>query len=413
MQRQARWFAVATTISSVLLGSTAAHAVEIQAGDDWKIKATGFAAGFLQFNLCDHSAATVDGGFACNTGPGGNNRSAISNGLGVGSLGLTASTQKSDWDLGVTSEVWSGINSTSKGGKIGFGETSPSMRQSFVFFGRKDLGTFKVGRMFGVFGSEGIASDMTLAGVGSGAAGVSGAGNSTLGRIGVGYIFADFFPQIQYNSPDLHGFQVVASIIQAFDAAPMAGVNPVSLIEHPLPGLMGKATFDWKGDFAGRAWVGGWGQSSTSTNGQFTSEQSVFSSAFDFGTRLEFAGASLTGYGFLGDGVGTTAPMRDGVALVNGLPAKRKSVGYYGQLSYTIKDLKFGTSYGATYLDLASGEQAAGTLYRSNSSVIGGVYYKLGGVVTIAGEWTHTMSKNQLDEKIRDNSFALGTSAGF
>jgi predicted porin len=406
------WVAVASMVASVLLAAPAAYAVDVTAGD-WKLGLSGFASGYLQHGFCDHADTQVAGGFACNTGPGGDNRSSVSNGLGVGHFGITAATEKNGWELGGTGEIWSGINSTS-GGKTGFGETSPSLRQSYVFFGSKRFGTLKAGRMFGVFGSDAIANDMSLAGVGSGAAGVSGqVGNSTLGRIGAGYIFADFFPQIQYATPQLAGFQLVASIIQGFDAVPMADINGVKLIEHPLPGAMAKATFDWKGLLAGRAWVSGWLQSSSSSNTQFASEQKITSSAADLGARFDLKFLSLVGYFFAGDGVGNTAPLRDGVALVDGLPAKRRSNGYYTQLAGRIAGLKLGASYGACNLSPASGEMAAELLVKRNSSVIGGAYYTIGEVVTVAAEWTNTTSMNQAGAKVRDNSLALGASAGF
>jgi predicted porin len=413
MPRYARWLSAVTTIASSLLAApTAALAVEVPAGD-WKIALSGFASGYLQQGFCDHSTKTIAGGFACNTGPGGENRSSIANGLGVGHFGVAASTTKDGWDLGGMGEIWSGINSTS-GGKTGFGETSPSLRQSYAFFGSKEVGTFKLGRMFGVFASDAIANDMTLKGVGSGGAGISGqVGNSTLGRIGVGYIFADFFPQIQYATPDLGGVQLVASVIQAFDAVPMAAVNSVSLVEHSLPGVMAKATYDWKGPLAGHAWVSGWAQRSSSSNGQFATDQKVTSTAVDVGARLDLDKLSLVGYLFAGDGVGNTAAVRDGVTLVDGLPRKRSSNGYYGQLTYALGALKMGASYGASNLFRAPGESGASLLVRSNSSAIGGAYYSLGSVVMLAAEWTHTISKNQLGDRVADNSLALGASAGF
>jgi predicted porin len=404
--------ALPSMVASALLAAPAANAVDLAAGD-WKLGLSGFASGYAQHGFCDHTDTKVAGGFACNTGLGGENRSSVSNGLGVGHFGISASTQKNDWDLGGVGEIWSGINSTN-GGKTGFGETSPSLRQSYAFFGGKRFGTLKLGRMFGVFASDAIASDMSLAGVGSGAAGVSGqVGNSTLGRIGAGYIFADFFPQIQYTTPSLAGFQLTAAVIQGFDAVPMADVNGVKLIEHTLPGTMAKLTFDWSGALAGRAWTGGWLQSSSSSNGQLASEETITSSAVDVGARLDFKVLSLVGYFFTGNGVGNTAPLRDGVALVNMLPVKRASNGYYTQLTARIAHLKLGASYGACNLSPADGETGAALLVKRNASVIGGAYYSLGDVVTLAAEWTNTTSMNQAGDKVGDNSVALGASAGF
>jgi len=90
----------------------------------------------------------------------------------------------------------------------------------------------------------------------------------------------------------------------------------------------------------------------------------------------------------------------------------RTTYGYFGQVTYKIANLKLGTSYGACGQSLATGERGD-TLLKDNSSVIGGAYYTLGGVVTLATEWTHTISRNQAGGSVGDNSMALGASAGF
>src|SRR5205823_15023169 len=125
-----------------------------------------------------------------------------------------------------------------------------------------------------------------------------------------------------------------------------------------------KATFDWKGLLAGRTWVSGWLQSSSSTNAQFASEQKITSSAVDLGARRDFKALWLVGYFVVGGGVGNTAPLRDGVALVDGLPAKRRSNGYYSQLTGKIAGLKLGASYGACNLSPAAGELAMDLLVK-------------------------------------------------
>ena len=107
--------------------------------------------------------------------------------------------------------------------------------------------------------------------------------------------------------------------------------------------------------------------------------------------------------GFLVDGI---------YSPPTGAPEARVTDGYYGQLTYKIKSLKLGASYGACRQNLAPGE-SGDTLLRSNSSWVGGSYYTLGGVVTLALEWTKTISKNQAGGSVSDNALALGASAGF
>ena len=400
MRTQTRWLAPITAVAGFLLLAPPAQAVDVQAGD-WKLKVTGYANAYEQLAFCSHSNVVVQGGFACQTPSGLSTRSGIANGLGVGNFGVSALTVKDGWTLGGTGEIWSGIL-----GGNGFSETTdfksqgPSLRQTYAFFGN-GIGTFKVGRMFGVFGSDAIANDMTLNGVGSAA--VRGGGNSSLGRIGVGYIFATFFNQIQYTTPDFGGFSLTGSVIQAFTD------NSTTLTEHKLPGFMAKANYAWKGTVSGNAWTSGFLQQSTTADGQ----TSLTSSAFDVGARLDYADLSLVGYYFRGSGVGTAGFLVDGIYSPPSGPAvARVTDGYYGQLTYKIQSLKLGASYGACGQDLAPGE-SGDTLLKSNSSWIGGAYYTLGGVVTLALEWTHTISKNQAGGSVSDNGLALGASAGF
>jgi predicted porin len=85
----------------------------------------------------------------------------------------------------------------------------------------------------------------------------------------------------------------------------------------------------------------------------------------------------------------------------------RKSAGGYAQVTYKISDVKLGVSYGASTLSLASGETNP-TLLKTNSSIIGGLYYGLTPNVTLVAEWTNTTTKNQGGGSANDNNFALG-----
>jgi hypothetical protein len=401
MRKRVRWSAPPFVMVGVLLLGPAAHAVDIQSGD-WKVTVTGYANAYEQLAFCNHGTVVVQGGFACQTPSAVASRSGIQNGLGVGHFGISASTVKDGWTVGGTGEIWSGIL-----GGNGFSETTdfksqgPSLRQTYAFFGN-GIGTFKVGRMFGIFGSDAIANDMTLNGVGSAA--VRGGGNSSLGRIGVGYVFAGFFNQIQYTTPDFSGFSLTGSVIQAFTD------SSTTLTEHSAPGFMAKANYGWKGVVGGSAWTSGFLQKSTTPDGR----TSLTSSAIDAGVRLDYSDLSAVGYFFKGSGVGTAGLLVDGIySPASAAPVARDTYGYYGQLTYkVIKNLKLGASYGSCGQDLAPGE-SGDTLLKSNSSIIGGAYYTLGGVVTLATEWTRTTSRNQAGGSVSDNSVALGASAGF
>ena len=96
------------------------------------------------------------------------------------------------------------------------GQGSVNFRQVFLTMGHDDWGTFKIGRDLGVFGSDAILQDMTLLGVGPGA---YGGGHTTLGRIGFGYLYADWKSQLTYISPNWDGFSFTAAITDPWAAS--------------------------------------------------------------------------------------------------------------------------------------------------------------------------------------------------
>src|SRR6202030_4790243 len=69
------------------------------------------------------------------------------------------------------------------------GTTGLDVRQVYMTFGNKDMGTFLFGRNFGLFGFDAIINDMTLPGVGGGGRGAGASPADTpLRRSGRGEI---------------------------------------------------------------------------------------------------------------------------------------------------------------------------------------------------------------------------------
>src|SRR5438874_8813755 len=93
MRRLVRLTAFVIFAGALLIGPAARADVELTA-NGWRLKVSGFVGGYLQTGFCDHSDKVVAGGAACNTGPGGEERTAVSNGLGVGHFGASVSTVK-------------------------------------------------------------------------------------------------------------------------------------------------------------------------------------------------------------------------------------------------------------------------------------------------------------------------------
>src|SRR5438132_10717882 len=244
--------------AALALGSAAAVHAEIgfKAGA-WDLSFSGNVNGFATWNSCDTSATVVKGGLACNNGVGGGKEQAIESGLLPSALVFGAKTSQSGFDIGWTIGFYPGLNDGNGPGKSGLSTSTIDLRQNFLTFGDKSWGTFKVGKDIGLFASDAILADMTLLGVGS--AGAFGGGNTTLGRIGVGYIYTDWIPQISYSSPKYGGFQYSAGVFQGVDIVPSSSLAPppnsATLTQHEQPGLQAKGSYEWTGTVAGKAWA--------------------------------------------------------------------------------------------------------------------------------------------------------------
>jgi predicted porin len=376
-----------------LLVATPARAQVSATFNGWTFTASGAAGGFANYTICDSAPKVGDFYVACANGPGTKNSTAFSSGLVPGHITFDVKTTAAGWDIGGALGYWSNASSSGSGTNGAFGFTKTDQRQNYVTFGKKDVGTIKVGRDFAIFGGEALSADMTVAGVGT--AGYNGpGGNSTAGRIGVGYFFLDEDAQITYTSPKLSGFQIALSLEQAWD------IGTVTV--HESPALEGKITFDVPGSVPVHLWVSGWLQNAATPGATSTS---VTSAAGDVGVVVTPVPAlTIVGTGYIGSGAGMFA--RGLYALAADL-SKRNSAGGYGQVTYKISDVKLGVSFGASTLSLASNETNP-TLLKTNMSIIGGIYYGLTPNVTLVAEWTNTTTKNQGGNSANDNNIALG-----
>jgi predicted porin len=404
---------LAAAVALALGSASAAHAeIGFKAGA-WDLSFSGNVNGFATWNSCDTKSVAVNGGLACNRStPGDTSKEqAIESGLLPSALVFAAKSRQLDLDVGVTLGFYPGITSSSGTGKHGIGASTIDMRQNFLTFGDKSWGTVKVGRDIGLFGSDAILADMTLLGVGSGGAVLGG--NTTLGRIGVGYIYTDWIPQITYSSPKYGGFQYSAGVFQGINIVKFGGTgaaepNSATLTGHEQPGFQAKASYEWTGSVAGKAWVSGMSQQVKARAGDAApAGSSVSGQAFDIGAKVNAGALEGVLYAYSGDGIGTTAIGFDAAALVPGGLAKRKSKGGYGQVTYKFGKLKPGVSYGESSLDLASNETSP-NLVKKNKSWVLGMYYSLTPSVNLVAEYVPTTAQNQAGAEVKDKVIALG-----
>ena len=87
----------------------------------------------------------------------------------------------------------------------------------------------------------------------------AGGTTTTLGRIGTGYIYADWNGQIAYTTPNMNGFQLTAGVMQPWNAHDQLAASSADMTQQTSSGttdefgFQGQASYSWTGDFAGKA----------------------------------------------------------------------------------------------------------------------------------------------------------------
>ena len=410
--------AVAVSAALCLIPISQAFAgIDFNAGD-WKVDISGNVNAFYVGAGCDNGANTaVIGGLACT----GSDSAAVRNGLLPAALVFSGTTRQEDLDIGVTIGFYPGINSSAAAGVNGAGLPAAlqtpgiDARQAFFTFGDASWGTIKLGRDIGIFGRDAILDDMTLLGVGS-TGGNAAPGNTSLGRIGIGYIYTDWEPQITYSTPNYNGFSFNAGIFQPLSAVP--GLALANYTKHDAPQVQAGISYafgDPKADsVTGKVWADVVSQKLQASAADIAANpagaaKSFTGDAFDAGVKFDASGFEGVLYGYSGSGVGTTGLY---VLATSDLGRKRDSDGGYAQLSYKFGKVKLGVSYGESRLKLTSDEKALGAsssdLVKRNDSGVGGVYYSLTKAITLVGEFAHTEARAFNGNKATEDTYILG-----
>jgi predicted porin len=279
---------------------------------------------------------------------------------------------------------------------------APLFRQSFITFGDKSWGSIKLGKDIGIFASNAILNDMTLLGVGAGAA--ASGGSTTLGGIGTGYIYAGWKGQVAYTTPNFNGFQATVGITNPNQGIDQNGAdNALSTLNQDRFGLEGQANYSFAADnFSGKVWVGG-----ATYKVKSTSAIEYSATAADIGATVNAGNVGLTGYYYAGEGAGSYMFHSRGVSATGN---KRDSDGGYIQATYVLPTkTKVGLAYGVSKLDLATGESASGnTLFKENERTTFGLYHPLTKHLNLVAEYNNVESKSHAGLKNTSQTGSLG-----
>jgi predicted porin len=405
--------------AGVLIGlmGTPAGAVDLKSSDgNWTFSIAGNVNVHYIYSKCESSPSAVDGGLACTGTASGSNVSNIQNGLLPAAFSFGVATTQDGIDLAAHLGLYPGIAANDTGSpNIGplvsprntaLSSTGLDIRQVYMTFGNKDMGTFTLGRNIGLFGADVILNDMTLPGVGvAGSASGAAPANTTLGSIGLGYIYTDWLAQIDYTTPDFSGLNFTIGIF-----------DPINALLVPAP--VGKKAPGFHGKLAWTVPI----SNTTKFYGSatFISQKQNFEplagtpydyngTGFDVFAKIDVADFEAFGYYYHGSGLGTTALF---FLSADAAGNTRDSDGFLVQATYKVGAVKFGVNYGESKLDLANAADSP-TLVSKNRKVTGGVYYSLTKNLTLLGEISDVQADAHNGNKNKSTNGNVGAFLSF
>ena len=366
-----RKIAIAAVPAVMALASTSVDSkILLMSQEGWEVSFDGAANAFIMknstSNVPDSSGGTGNIAFDTYGGVTGLNShddTSIVTGLLPNVWGMTLKAPTANGldvsaRLGLYTHMNGGENSLGNG-QINIRETSGSVAGSF--------GTVLVGRSLGIHQSNAILSDMLLFGVGAAASASNS--NTTLGRIGLGYLYTDFKPQVSWTLPGMDAlggnFGAKIGLFDPDDV--IADTATFSATDKSSPRVEAQITYNGGlGDLGINLWVDGTYQNTerneaeaglrtahdaagNNTNVTNDRDTDVDSAGVGFGTKLTYQGFGLVATGFYGNALGIRGQRATGAGgngALDDVGTERKSYGGYLQGTY---DFGQGTSAGYSY----------------------------------------------------------------
>ena len=411
-------------IASIAAVPRTAHAqLTMQMSNGWSLSFSGNVNAFEVQSIGIDSVNSILYGIA-NPGEGTVNR--VRTGLLPAFAVFDVKGKEGPVDLGVhfgfAPQIQTGSSCSSSGGQqhdnFGCGTQAGAqidMRQVYLTVGGS-WGQILAGREIGLYQRQNILTDMTLTGVGA-SGGQTGAGGTTLGRIGFGYTYPNFNAQITYSTPATMDVQWSIGL---FDPSALNGEGTVQANFTKIPRI--ETELSWTGKMgtpaAGAAsnkvmvWVGGvWQEASFAgfvPSGASDSTRSA--EGADFGVKFDIGQLSIVGSGYYDEGVGTTL-MFTTTAGFDATGQGRKSFGYIGQIQFKI-DPKWtvGASLGASNLLLTDNDRLTDNLGLLKDNLDGSamITYQWTKSLRFVGEYDYIESVNYAFQSNKVNQLAAG-----
>ncbi len=375
--------------AALVAGASSAQAgITIPAGD-WTLDIGGVVNAYYtstSFSGDDAAAGEFGNGDTVNN---------ITTGLLPNYLSVSGKTRQNDLDVAFTISINPGASTKNAGIQTAKQEN----RQAFLTFGDASWGSIKLGKDLGIYASDAILNDMTLLGVGSAAGSLAG-NTTTLGRIGRGFMYADWKSQVAYSSPNFNGFNFTVGLTQGWNAS---GDNASTQRSGSQSAYEGKASYAWTGDVAGKVWASFISQKVEG----LTVGGDDRATAYDMGATVNVAGFGLTGYYGQGDGIGKTVQL---AGAFDAAGKSRDSDQWYVQATYALPTAtKLGVSYGESNLEGNSGDT-----FKDNTSDMWtvGAYHPITKHLNLVAEYSVATddvdNRSSADTDVKAKTISLG-----
>ena len=394
--------------------------------EGWEVSFDGAANAFVMKNSVS-DAPTDSGGTrtafdSYAGGTGGNDDTSILTGLLPNVWGMTLKAPTANgldvsMRLGLYTHMNGGENSLGNG-QINIRETSGSVAGSF--------GTVLVGRSLGIHQSNAILNDMLLFGVGAAASASNS--NTTLGRIGLGYLYTDFKPQISWTLPGMGGFGAKVALFDPDDVA--SDTQGFDATDTTSPRVEAQITYNTDLQGLGiNLWVDGTYQNTSRTTAEANAykgrsglevdaddDTDVDSAGVGFGTKLTYDAFSLVATGFYASGLGirgqraigttTTTAATDATGALDDVGKERKTYGGYIQGTFDFgQGTSVGYSYGGNFMTKTGNDMNNLGTMNGQTMHSGMIWHNVTANFRLVAEGGYTMKSWYLADEDQDDTF--------
>lgn len=342
-------------------------------------------------------------------------------GVGIGLLpSVVAFNVKAPTTNGVDSSVRVGIYPAIQNGANGNRfNTSPNIDfREFFYTAKGSYGELLAGRALNLYQGKNILTDMTLVTAGV-VPGPAFRGNTTLGHIGYGYLYANFGPQIRYTTPDLAGTKIAIAVGEPYKISSDTGKTNSPRVEAEVSYARTAGTTTLQ------AWASGLYQQATrrdtdevtSTGTRVVARKGEENRSIGGagGVSAGFSGVNLLASGYYGKGLGMVSA-QDGDFLgstsTDAAGKERTHWGFLAQATYKVTpSVMVGVNYGQSRQEESDYDKTDTTIsqIKKQEAAVATVTYNLNKFTQFIAEYSYAQNTWHDNATQHSNQVALGT----